>query len=136
MRLVEDGRPRVAAGQRLEGALPESSRPGSQRFKASRQHVDVAVLLGVQLLANERQDVVRIGIAADHLLLEDELAVEMHVEDPVRSRHDLDRADLIRFPLLEQLRRQTGGVRKRSSGNAVLDADVVSRGHRVIVSDL
>ena len=59
----------------------------------------------------------------------------MHVEDPVRAGHDLDRADLALFPLLEQLRRQTGGVRQRPSGNAVLDADVVSLGHRVIVSD-
>jgi hypothetical protein len=59
----------------------------------------------------------------------------MYVEDPVRSRHDLDGAELVLFPLLEQLRRQTGGVRKRPSGNAVLDADVVSLRHRGIVSD-
>jgi hypothetical protein len=35
----------------------------------------------------------------------------VHVEDAVRSRHDLDRADLTLFPLFEQSRRQTGGVR-------------------------
>ena len=34
----------------------------------------------------------------------------MHVEDAVRPGHDLDRADLVVFPLLEQSRRQTGGV--------------------------
>jgi hypothetical protein len=59
----------------------------------------------------------------------------MHVEDPVRSGHDLDRADLALLPLLEQRRRQTDGVRSRPSGDAVLDPDVVSLGHRVIVSD-
>ena len=59
----------------------------------------------------ERQHVVGIGVAADHLLLEDELAVQVHVEDAVGARHDLDRADLTVLPLLEQLRRQTGGVR-------------------------
>jgi hypothetical protein len=88
-----------------------------------------------QLLADERQHVVRVGIAADHLLLEDELAVDMHVEDPVLSGHDLNRSDLALFPLLEQRRRQTDGVRARPSGDAVLDPDVVSLGHRVIVSD-
>ena len=39
----------------------------------------------------------------------------MHVEDPVRTGHDLDGADRP-LPLLEDPRRQTGGVRKRSSG--------------------
>ena len=85
--------------------------------------------------AHERQDVVRVGITADHLLLEDELAVDVHVEDAVRSGHDLDRAELVLFPLLEQSRHQTGGVRPRPSGDAVLDADVMPLGHRVIVSD-
>jgi uncharacterized protein YndB with AHSA1/START domain len=59
----------------------------------------------------------------------------VHVEDPIRARHDLDRADLILFPLLEQPRRQTGGVRSRTSGNAVLDADVVAFRHCRILSD-
>jgi hypothetical protein len=67
-------------------------------------------MLLLELLADEGQDVVRVGIATDHLLLEDELTVYVHVEDPVRPGHDLHRADLIAFPLLEQLRRQTGGV--------------------------
>ena len=83
-----------------------------------------------ELLANERQNVIRVGIATDHLLLEDELPVHVHVEDPVGPGHDLERADLAPFPLLEQLRRQTGGVRPRPSGNAVLDADVVPLRHR------
>jgi hypothetical protein len=59
----------------------------------------------------------------------------MHVEDPVRSGDDLDSADPVLFPLLEQPRRQTGGVRTRPSGNAILDANVVPLRHRVIVSD-
>ncbi len=59
----------------------------------------------------------------------------MHVEDPVIPGHDLDCGDLPLFPFLEQSRRQTDSVGPRSSGNAVLDADVVALGHRVIVSD-
>jgi hypothetical protein len=52
----------------------------------------------------------------------------VNVEDPTCSRHDLDRADGV-LPLLEDARRQTGGVRPRSSGNAVLDANVRALGH-------
>ena len=58
----------------------------------------------------------------------------MHVEDPVRPGHDLDDGDLL-FPLLEQPRRQTGGVRERPSGDAVLDANVVAVAHERIVSE-
>jgi hypothetical protein len=58
----------------------------------------------------------------------------VYVEDPVRSGHDLDDADL-GFPLLEQPRRQTGGVRERPSGNAVFDANVVTAGHERIVAE-
>ncbi len=54
----------------------------------------------------------------------------MDVEDPVRACHDLDRAYGV-LPLLEDPRRQTGGVRLCPSGNAVLDADVVTLGHPV-----
>ena len=74
-----------------------------------------------------------VGVAAEHGLLEDELTVQVHVEDPVRPGHDLDDADLL-FPLLEQPRRQTGGVRERPSGDAVLDANVVTVGHERIVA--
>ena len=58
----------------------------------------------------------------------------MNVEDPVSTGHDLDGGDLV-FPLLEESRRQTDGVRTRSSGNAVLDADAVLPGHRSILSN-
>ena len=58
----------------------------------------------------------------------------MYVEDPVRPGHDLDDAEL-GFPLLEQPRRQTGGVRERPSGDAVLDANVVAVGHQRIVAN-
>ena len=129
VRVVEDRRPRVAARQRAERTLPEGSGRGRQWLVASDQHVVAAVLPGkratiqsatasvascprlAELLADERQNVVRVGIATDHLLLEDELPVHVHVEDPVGAGHDLDRADLVLFPLLEQLRRQTGGFR-------------------------
>jgi hypothetical protein len=58
----------------------------------------------------------------------------VHVEDPVRPGHDLDRAELV-LPLLEEPRRQTGGVRKRPSGDAVLDANVTAAGHERMVSE-
>jgi hypothetical protein len=51
------------------------------------------------------------------------------VEDSVRARHDLDGADRA-LPFLEDPRRQTGGVRQRASGNAVLDPDVMPLPHR------
>jgi hypothetical protein len=51
------------------------------------------------------------------------------VEDSADSGHHLDRAHAV-FPLLENPRRQTGGVGERPSGDAVFDADVVAVGHR------
>ena len=86
-------------------------------------------LRGAQLLSEQRHDVVGIRVAAEHRLREDELAVQVHVEDPTYTRHDLDGADRV-FPILEDPRRQTGGVRERTSGDAVLDADVVTFRHR------
>jgi hypothetical protein len=84
--------------------------------------------LRAELVAEERQHVVRLRIPAEHRLREDELTVDVYVEDPVRPRHDLDGTDRL-LPLLEDPRRQTGGVRKRSSGDAVLDAYVVTLRH-------
>jgi len=56
------------------------------------------------------------------------------VEDPARAGDDLDRLEL-GLPLLENARRQTGGVRERASGDAVFDAHAVTAGHtRRIVS--
>jgi hypothetical protein len=52
----------------------------------------------------------------------------MDVEDAADAGHDLDRAESA-LPLLEDARRQTGGVRSRPSGNAVLDPDARSLGH-------
>ena len=56
----------------------------------------------------------------------------MDVEDPVRTRHDLDRGEVL-LVLLEQSRHQTGGVSPRPSGDAVLDADRVRVGHAAIL---
>jgi hypothetical protein len=53
----------------------------------------------------------------------------MDVEDPVRAGNDFDSRDL-GLPLLQDPRHQTGRVRKRPSGHAVLDADPL-RGHRL-----
>jgi hypothetical protein len=56
------------------------------------------------------------------------------VEDPAGSGHDLDAAELL-LPLLENPRRQTGGVRERSSGNAVLDPHEVPFRHEHILAN-
>jgi len=61
----------------------------------------------------------------EHRLLEDELTVQVNVEDSAGSGHELDGVELL-LPLLENPRRQTGSVRERSSGNAVLDPYAVS----------
>jgi hypothetical protein len=89
-------------------------------------------LLRAELVPNQREHIVGIWVAPEHRLLEDEVAVDVDVEDPVGAGHDLDGADL-GLPLLENPRRQTGGVRKRPSGNAVLDSDVVPVGHEEIL---
>jgi len=90
-------------------------------------------LKGAQPLAEEWHHVVRIRIAPQHRLLEDELTVQVDVEDPAGPRDELDAVELL-LPLLENPRRQTGGVRERSSGNAVLDADAVSTRHERILA--
>jgi hypothetical protein len=56
------------------------------------------------------------------------------VEDSARAGHDLHGANLV-LELLEQPRRQTGGVRERPSGDAILDAYVAS-GHVRILAEL
>ena len=66
--------------------------------------------LRAELVAEQRHDVVRLRIAPEHGLREHELAVNMHVEDSVRSGNDLERG-YGSLPLLEDSRRQTGGVR-------------------------
>jgi hypothetical protein len=50
------------------------------------------------------------------------------VEDSVGAGHDLYGLDAV-LELLEQPRRQTGGVRERPSGDAVLDSHVVGFSH-------
>ena len=82
-----------------------------------------------ELLGEEREHVVRLRVAADHLLLEDELAVDVDVEDAAGARHELHRVDVV-LVQLEDPRRQTDGVRPRASGNAVLDANVRPGRHR------
>ncbi len=51
--------------------------------------------LRVQLRPNEWEDVIGLGVAAEHRLGEHERPVEVHVEDPVRSRDDLDRRQVV-----------------------------------------
>ena len=47
--------------------------------------------LAAQAFADQRHDVVRVGIAPEHRLREHELTVEVDVEDPAGAGHDLDR---------------------------------------------
>jgi hypothetical protein len=91
-------------------------------------------LLRAELVSDEREDVVGIRVAPEHRLLENEVAVDVHVEDPARAGHDLHGSDDV-LELLEQPRRQTGGVRERPSGDAVLDPDVVPFGHERMLAD-
>ena len=63
-----------------------------------------------ELVPNEGEHVVGIRVAPEHRLLEDELTIDVHVEDPALAGHNLDGSDHI-LHLLEQPRRQTGGVR-------------------------
>ncbi len=102
----------------------------SSQLSYIREGAEYSRAYAAELLAQERQDVVRLRVAAEHRLREHELVVDVDVEDPVRAGHDLDGGDRV-LPLLEDPRRQTGGVRERASGNAVLDADVVTLRHRV-----
>jgi hypothetical protein len=84
---------------------------------------------GREALADERHDLGGLGIAPEHRLGEHELAVYVHVEDPVRPGDDLDDIDDV-LPLLEDVRYQTGSVGERTSGDAVLDPDVVALDHQ------
>ena len=51
------------------------------------------VHLAAQLGADQREDLVGLGVAAEHRLREDELTVDVDVEDAVRARDHLDGAD-------------------------------------------
>ena len=73
---------------------------------------------------DERKDVVGVGIAADHRLREHKRAVDMDVEYAVVAGDDLECCEIV-FVVLQQSRRQTGGVRSCASGDAVLDPDAV-----------
>ena len=57
----------------------------------------------------------------------------MDVEDASRAGDDLERLEYA-LQLLENPHRQTGGVRQRASGNAVLDPDAVLCNHGHIQS--
>jgi hypothetical protein len=83
----------------------------------------------VDVLAEERQDVFRLGVAPEHRFREEQFTVEVNVEDAARPGNDLDSVDLW-LPLLEYARDQTGRVWQRTSGNAVLDPDTMPHGHR------
>jgi hypothetical protein len=54
------------------------------------------------------------------------------VEDSALAGHHLDGSDHV-LHLLEQPRRQTGGVRERPSGDAILDSNVMPARHEAIL---
>jgi hypothetical protein len=70
----------------------------------------------------ERHHVIRLRVAPEHRLREDEVAADVDVEDAVCARHDFNRGNG-RFQILENPRCQTDSVRPRASGHAVLDAN-------------
>jgi len=84
------------------------------------------------VFAEERQDVFGLWVAPEHRFREDQFTVDVKVEDPARPGNDLDSVDHL-LPLHKDARDQTGRVGQRASGNAVLDPDPMSRGHRSIV---
>jgi hypothetical protein len=43
----------------------------------------------------EREDVIGLGVAAEHRFGEHERPVQVHVEDPVCARDDLDRRQVV-----------------------------------------
>ena len=81
-------------------------------------------LLSAELVPHERKDVVGIRVAPEHRFLEDQVAVQVDVENAAGAGHDLDRVDAV-LEILQQPRRQTGGVREGPSGDAILDAHMV-----------
>ena len=83
----------------------------------------------MEVLAQERQDVFRFGVAPEHRFRKEQFTVEVNVEDATRPGNDLDSVDHL-LPLLEYARDQTDRVWQRTSGNAVLDPDTMPHGHR------
>jgi hypothetical protein len=85
------------------------------------------------VLLDEGNHVVSVGVAAEHRFREHERPVDVHVEDSVCARDNLDRPEAI-FMLFEKSSHQTGGVLPCSSGDAVLDPDAVPLGHPAILT--
>ena len=91
-----------------------------------------AARLGRQLCLDKWDDLVWLRVATEHRFREHERAIDVHVEDAVRARYDLDRDDVV-LVLFEQSSHQTGGLRPRPSGDAVLDPNQVV-GHPAILT--
>ena len=112
-----------AAGVRQAPFPPHEPRRAAGAARAAQLP---PVVHSAELGREQRHHVVRLRIAAEHLLLEDQLTVDVDVEDAAGPRHELDRRDVV-LVLLENPRRQTDGVREGASGDAVLDPDVRER---------
>jgi hypothetical protein len=55
----------------------------------------IAATLVSQLCPDEGDDIVRLGVATEHRFREHERSVDVHVEDPVRPRYNLDRGEVV-----------------------------------------
>src|SRR4051794_13252147 len=102
---------------RAAGARVRRRRPGSCGGRCPGA-ADGLQQLVAEYGAQERQHVVGLRVAAQHLLREDEVVVDVHVEHPAAARHQHQLAQH-GAPALRDPRRQTGGVRGRASGDAV-----------------
>ena len=90
---------------------------------------------GTEAVAEQRRDLTGLGVTAERLLREHELAVERHFEHAAARRDQLQRRD-VRRPTLEYFVRQPDGTGCVVSDAAELDAEpVLGVGHRSIVPE-
>lgn len=89
---------------------------------------------GSDAIADERCDLAGSGMATEGRLRVDEVTVERHLEASPRGGHKFDRRDQW-CPALQQLVRQTDGLRYVVSGDAELDRQPMTWvQHRVLLS--
>ena len=108
---------------RPRSSASRSSTSSSSPAGASSSAV-VRGRLSRHLCLDQGDDLVGLRIATEHRFREHERPVDVHVEDPVRARYNLDRGEVV-LVVFEQSGHQTDGLRRRTSGDAVLDSDPV-----------
>ena len=109
-------------------------RTGADGPQLARDTLIGAASAGLDKLRSQHwHDVIGFRVATEHRLREHEVTVDVHVKDPSGSRHNLNAADHV-LPFLKQPCHQTGGVRLRASGSAVLDPHVMPSRHPTSLS--